>query len=80
MRDRVFGRPSRELLHLRKDHPADVEVQPHPNSIAGHEHIVPRVGVVEELGLLAPRLGGERSVDDAALVVALGLDLLLKEG
>lgn len=46
------------LLHGVEYDAADVEVEPHADSIAGHEHVVAAAWVVEQPRLRAPHLWG----------------------
>jgi len=58
-----------------KDGPTNVEVEAHADGVAGHEHVVARVLLVEEARLHRARLRGQLSVDHCALVLRLVLDL-----
>ena len=64
-----------ELLHLVKDHSADVQVQSHADSVRRDKDIKAVVGLVEELSLVPAHLWRQCSIDDATLVVSPPLDI-----
>ncbi len=53
------------LLHGVEDDTADVEVEAHAHCIAGHQHIIAAVRVVEEARLCAPHLWRQRPIHHA---------------
>mmetsp|Transcript_1163 Transcript_1163/g.4608 ORF Transcript_1163/g.4608 Transcript_1163/m.4608 type:complete len:242 (+) Transcript_1163:1466-2191(+) len=67
------------FFQRREHHALDGQVQPHPDGVAGDEHVVPGVGsVVKQLSLPGARLRRQRPVNHARAATGFRLDVLLQ--